>query len=158
MPQERQSRQHQVENRERQGATGNEVVSENVCKSAGNKIEKRHMEKNTGGKKVDRDLEMGHKIHQPISTGTTHMSSDEEEVVDESHSRRTKTKWRRWKHQARSLSKKGITQTIPNNLKRISCDSQMTSSQSKKYKMGSKGKCKPIQGERNSPSAKLTSS
>ncbi|KAK9195052.1 hypothetical protein WN943_003169 [Citrus x changshan-huyou] len=157
MPQERQSREQQVENREQQGAAGNEVVSENVCKSAGNKIEKRHMEKNMGGEKVDKNLEMGHKIHQPISTSTTHMSSDDEGVVDESHSRRTKTKWKRWKHQARSSSKKGITQTIPNNLKRISCDSQMTSSQSKKYKMGSKGECKPSQGERNSPSAKLTS-
>ena len=144
--------------KEQQSAAGNEVVSENVCKSAGDKIEKRHMEENMGGRKLDKDLEMGHKIHQLISTGTTHMSSDDEEVVDESHSKRTKAKWRRWKHQARSLSKKRITPTIPNNLKRISCDSQMTSSQSKKYKMGSKGECKPSQGERNSPSAKLTSS
>lgn len=91
MPQERQPRQHQVENSEQQGAAKNEAVSENVCKSAGNKIGKGNME----GKNVDKDLKMGHKIHQPISTSTVYMSSNEEKVVDESYSRRTKTKWRR---------------------------------------------------------------
>lgn len=83
------------------------------------------------------------------------MSSDEEVVNSDFSSKKPKTKWRRWKNQARTSNKKGTIQGELNNAQRASWDTRISSPKSKRPKMASPSKCKPSREADNSPLAKL---
>lgn len=141
----------QTDNKKQLDAADNKESSKNSSQRVGI----RKAEENLEGKTLNKLSLVGQTFHQPNSTNTAQMSSDEEVVNEDFSSKKPKTKWRRWKNQVRTTNKKRSNQRDLNNGKRASCDIRTSSLKSKRPKMASPSKCKPSRVVDNSPSAKL---
>lgn len=124
------SRLLQTNNQKLHGAAAISDATEIKEIQAGKLSKKEQLERNGKGK----EILVGQESKRANATPTDQMSSEEEVVDNELESKKSKSKWKRWKSQVRDMNKKSSNKTGPLSSKSLSSEMIWASLEKKKPK------------------------